>query len=233
MKKLVLFMLFAFISSHIWAHALWIETAATGKKGVAQEVKIFFGEYSEKSITPVAKWFSDINGFSLVAIAPSGNKITLSATPATDHYLATFTPGEEGVYSVVMHHLVKDLYHGSRLDYNSSALIKVGNAAGAAANPNVISVLPLTADHRKDKPVQVKIIVDQQPAASKEVEIMAPNGWTKKLYTDSTGVATFTPLWEGKYMVEATTSAAVPGQHNGKEYQTDWKCATFIINVRK
>ncbi len=45
MKKTIFIMLgLLFSVSSIFAHALWIETAATGKVGQKQTVKVFYGE---------------------------------------------------------------------------------------------------------------------------------------------------------------------------------------------
>ena len=83
MKKtgflIIAFLLFGI--TNVFAHALWIETPSTGKKGVAQEVKIFFGEFSENDITPTDKWFSDLKDFELVLLTPDNREIKL-----TSHY---------------------------------------------------------------------------------------------------------------------------------------------------
>src|SRR6218665_1086187 len=114
--------------SETFAHALWIETASTGKKGSAQEVRIFFGEFADghAAATPTAKWFSDTRSFSLIVTTPDGQEIKLTPTQQPQYFTATFTPDKDGVYTLLMHHLVKEVYHGNRLDYNSSAQVKVG-----------------------------------------------------------------------------------------------------------
>src|SRR4051812_20916048 len=114
--------------SQVFAHAMWIETSPVGRTGVSQEVRIFFGEFGDKDITPTATWFSDISQFSLVLTGPDGKENLLKAVATEKYYLASFTPSSDGIYSLAMHHVVKQVYNGMVLDYNSSATVKVGQA---------------------------------------------------------------------------------------------------------
>jgi hypothetical protein len=222
--------------SETFAHALWIETASTGKKGTAQEIRVFFGEFSEgyAAATPTAKWFSDTRSFSLIVTTPDGQEIKLTPTQQPQYFSATFTPDKDGVYAVRLHHVVKDVYHGNRLDYNSSALVHVGTAAAALLPFSNIGVsADGKAGFKKEQPVSVTAFLDGKPAARAEVEVVAPNGWSKKLFTDSTGSASFKPLWPGKYNLEFTRSDKKAGQHEGKVYETEWRGANSVIDVKQ
>ena len=234
--KLLVLALLSFCSTHLFAHAMWIETNPAGIKGKPQEVKIFFGEYADKDITPSAKWFSDIKDFSLVVIGPDRKEIKLSATAKEKFYSATLTPAEDGVYTLVMHHIVKDTYGSMKLDYNSSATVTVGNQLNgndANANNNVISLFNEAATTAKQNTlVKIKAVYDGKPAAKHEMKVFAPNGWGKELYSNDEGHVSFTPIWPGKYMAEFAYTDKTPGEHNGKKYEEVWKVATYIINVK-
>ena len=78
--KLITFaFLMLFAAPQLFAHALWIETKATGTKGKAQEISIYFGEFSDNDITKADKWFSDLKDFSLVVISPSKKETKLTS----------------------------------------------------------------------------------------------------------------------------------------------------------
>lgn len=222
--------------SQAFGHAYWVETSTTGKKGQAQEVRVFFGEYADKDITPLAKWFSDTKDYSLIVITPDKQEIKLQSVPGSDHYKATFTPTADGVYTVVLKHSVKDVYHGSRLDYHSSAVVRVGNSSAGdsnTVNPNNISVYSAAKSYKANDNISVQALLDKAGKKSKEVEVVAPNGWGKKLYTDSTGTVNFTPIWPGRYMVEVAETQEQSGDHHGKPFQKIWRCATYCIEVAK
>lgn len=217
------------------AHALWIETNPTGKKGQPQEVRVFWGEFGDKDISPLNKWFSDTKDYKLSVITPDKKVIPLTSAPGTDHYKAFFTPESDGVYTVVMVHAVKDVYHGSRLDYHSSAAVVVGNKPGPGAgevNTNHLKVeTAARPQYKVDESINLGVLAALAPAGSAELEVIAPNGWVKKLYTDSTGTASFTPLWPGRYMVEVAQTEKKGGDHHGKPFEAIWRCATYCIEV--
>ncbi len=235
--KIITCILFLFVASpQLFAHALWIETKATGTKGKPQEVSVFFGEFSENDITASAKWFSDLKDFSLVLVSPSKKETKLTATALEKKYLAFFTPDEDGVYTVVMHHTVKDTYGTMKLDYNSSATVVVGNKLlgnDATVNPNKISLFSEnTAVINQNKTLTVKALYETKLAKEQKIKVIAPNGWEKELYTNENGEIAFTPLWTGKYMVEFAYTEKTAGEHNGKKYEEIWKMATYLIDVK-
>lgn len=236
-KALLFTALFLATFLQTFAHAFWIETSPSGKKGKTQEVRIYFGEYADKDITPVADWFSDTRDYTLTLITPDKKEIKLTSAAAKDHFKASFTPDQEGVYTVVLQHTVKDLYNGKRLDYHSSAVVKIGAATTGDRpehNSNPVSIYTAAKDiYKANAPVSLQTFFDKLPAGSKEVEVVAPNGWGKKLYTDSTGTASFTPIWPGRYMVEVANTEKKSGEHHGKSYDANWRCATYCIEVIK
>ena len=71
-SRLLLVSLFLSGAQQASAHEMWIESKAQGSVGAAQEVNVFFGEYSWGKPTPTAKWFSDIADCKLMLTAPDG-----------------------------------------------------------------------------------------------------------------------------------------------------------------
>jgi uncharacterized GH25 family protein len=230
---LVLALLFSLQS---FAHALWIETKAIGTKGKPQAIDVYFGEFSGKDVEKTAKWFSDIKDFSLVLITPSKKEIKLTAVALENKYQAFFTPDEEGVYTVVMHHTVKEVYRTMKLDYNSSATVTVANdlkGNEASANTNIISLFSkgiITA--KKDTKITVNALYEGKIAKEQKMKVIAPNGWEKELWSNENGEISFTPIWSGNYMVEFAYTEKAAGEHNGKKYDEVWKMATYLIAVK-
>lgn len=236
LKKITLFLFMLVASPQLFAHALWIETKATGTKGKAQEISVYFGEFSDNDITKADKWFSDLKDFSLVVISPSKKEIKLTAKALDNKYQAFFTPDEDGVYTIVMHHKVKDVYGTMVLDYNSSATVTVGNAAKgneAAANSNIISLFSKDAIAAKQNTkINVNALYEGKIAKEQKMKVIAPNGWEKELWSNENGEVSFTPIWPGNYMVEFAYTEKASGEHNGKKYDEIWKMATYLITVK-
>ncbi|WP_026729051.1 DUF4198 domain-containing protein [Flavobacterium denitrificans] len=236
LKTIAFLFLMLVASPQIFAHALWIETKATGVKGKAQEISVYFGEFSENDITKADKWFSDLKDFSLVLVSPSKKETKLTSKALDNKYQAFFTPDEDGVYTIVMHHKVKDVYGTMVLDYNSSATVVVGNkTAGntATANKNQIGVFSENADvAKKDSKIAGIATYDGAVAKEAKIKVIAPNGWEKELWTNEKGEFSFTPIWSGNYMVEYAHTEKASGDHNGKKYDEIWKMATYQITVK-
>lgn len=236
LKKLTFLFLMLATAPSLFAHALWIETKATGTKGKAQEISVFFGEFSDNDITKADKWFSDLKDFSLILISPSKKETKLTSKALENRYQAFFTPDEDGVYTVVMHHTVKDVYGTMKLDYNSSATVVVGNkTAGnnAAVNKNVIGLFSENADvAKKGTKINAFALYEDVSAKKQKVKVIAPNGWEKELWTNDKGEISFTPIWPGNYMVEFAYTEKNAGEHNGKKYDEIWKMATYLIAVK-
>ncbi|WP_166919330.1 DUF4198 domain-containing protein [Flavobacterium poyangense] len=236
LKTIAFLFLMLVTAPQLFAHALWIDTKATGTKGKAQEISIYFGEFSENDITKADKWFSDLKDFSLVLVSPSKKETKLTAKALDNRYQAFFTPDEDGVYTIVMHHTVKDVYGTMKLDYNSSATVTVGNKASgniATANKNQISVFSENADTaKKDQKITGLALYDGAVAKEAKIKVIAPNGWEKELWTNDKGEFSFTPIWSGNYMVEYAHTDKAEGDHNGKKYNEIWKMATYQIAVK-
>lgn len=236
LKKLAFLLLMLVSAPSLFAHALWIETKATGTKGKAQEISVYFGEFSDNDITKAEKWFSDLKDFTLVLISPSKKETKLTAKALENKYQAFFTPDEDGVYTIVMHHTVKDVYGTMKLDYNSSATVTVGNAAKgneATVNSNVISLFSKEVLSAKQKSkIAVNALYEGKIAKKQKMKVIAPNGWEKELWSNENGEISFTPIWPGNYMVEFAYTEKAAGEHNGKKYDEVWKMATYLIAVK-
>lgn len=213
------------------AHALWIETSAQGKKGTSQDVKIYFGEFGTDDISQATEWFSDLKDFNLILITPDKQEINLPVKAAGDAYQASFIPKMEGTYHLAVRKVVKDVYYGFKLNYNATAAVQIGEAASGLSAPNPMAIIPVSGDYRVGKVIRLRTDSDTALKGEKTLTVVSPNTWTKRLYPDKDSRAEFTPLWPGKYLVEMVVKEETGGTHNGKAYQTDFHCATFIYEI--
>ena len=222
LKQFFLAVTMVFTATAASAHALWIETNASGKTGQSQEVKIFYGEYAENERDSVAKWYSDIKQLTLWLIAPNGEKTKLDCTPGILHLSATFTPSMEGNYILSISHNTKDFPGTMRYQFNTNASVTVGKPTQHSFNGNGIHV---TATAQNGK-VAIKTYLNGTPAANMHVEVVSPEGWRKTFVADKNGELIFTPTWKGRYMLEITDTEKKPGTLAGKSYESTWRCST-------
>lgn len=221
--------LLTFSASSLFAHALWIETAATGKVGQKQSVKVFYGEYASGERDSVTKWYSDVKDFTLWLVGPDQRKTQLNLTPGVNYVESSFTPEQNGSYTIMVSHEAKELGGTTKYHFLSSAHVSVGKMRPVVAqNTNVLKLhLDDATTLKVNKALKLKAFVQDAAAKGKTVSVFSPSGWSKELIANEDGIVEFTPLWSGRYVVEISDMDRTPGQHHGKEYKATWRGATY------
>lgn len=235
MKSLLLALLLTLGTSQLFAHALWIETAASGKAGQAQEVKVYYGEYASNEREETEKWYSDVKEFTLWLTAPGKEKIKLTTTPGANFYSSKFTPEGDGHYVLTVSHEAKELGGTTKYEFLSTAIVTVGKPGlvDHAAIPASLKLYTTEAKtYKTNTPVQIKATANGKPLAKTAVSVFSPEGWTKEVTTDENGLITFSPIWPGRYVLEVSAKEKTEGTHHGKAYTAAWQGATssFVVN---
>ncbi|MDQ7948263.1 MAG: hypothetical protein REI78_15995 [Pedobacter sp.] len=233
-KRLILLIaLFAFGISVTCAHALWIETAAVGKKGKAQEVKVFFGEYEGKEIDSAQKWFSNLKDFSLVLTSPSGKTRVLKTVADLFCHKTSFIPTEDGVYKLSIVHEVATIYENAKIEYYAFADVAVGNGLLSPAFPTN-AMLTIKAEQpirQMGKDVQHQVAFNHSPFAKKKLTLIAPSNKKTEIETGNDGRFVISPQQLGPYFLEAFEEEKTAGQLNGKPYEKIWHVATYVVGL--
>ena len=237
MKNTILFLFIGlFGAMSVQAHYLWIETNNNGKTGQKQEVRVHFGEYTYGVIEKVeGEAFPAVSKFKLWIIGPNGSKTELATQAMEDHYLAHFTPSQNGVYTVALNNNDIDVIDYTQYDfgifkthYHSTAKVRVGNTDSdtLTTNPDGIVVKQLAHDGKETK---LQVLYKAEPLPDNELKVYVADLWSKALHTDDNGQVSFELPWDTKYIVETTIKEEVPGTYHGEDYQFIWHCATYCI----
>ena len=83
----------------------------------------------------------------------------------------------------------------------------------------------------KEGAVSVRVLFRGDPLKKSRLIVTAPNGWQKEVRTDADGEGSFTPLWEGLYVVSLEHVETVPGEHEGQPYDAVRHVATLSLRV--
>ncbi|MEM8901037.1 MAG: DUF4198 domain-containing protein [Bacteroidota bacterium] len=234
MKKLIgLAACILLMVGNIQAHALWVATNETGVVGEAQEIKVYFGEFTYGVIEEVGgEAFEMMKNFTLSVISPAGEKTSLKVEAKDTYYLATYTPSEEGTYTVVLDNDKIKVIDYSEYDfgifkthYHSVAKIQVGDR-GAETHTDNKAGITLKNLPSSDEKVQLQVLFKGEAMAETEVKVFLADQWSKTLKTDEDGKVAFGLPWDTDYLVEVTTEERVPGTYNGEEYEFVWHCVT-------
>lgn len=236
LSKLILAALFTLLVNTTFAHSLWIETNATGRIGQPQVAKLYFGEYAQAERDSLSKWRSDLSEFTLWLVKPDGSKEKLEVSKQGYFVQAAFTPQANGVYTLLVSHLIKDLSGTTQMEFLASANVSVGKTAviDPTVNNNTLKVFPESGTSLKvNQPVKLKVSVKGNTKAGNTVLVFSPSGWSQELATAADGTVSFKPEWPGKYVVEAEEYAEIAGELNGHAYKALWQGATYSFDVLK
>jgi len=236
-NKLILFLTLILLNTgSAFAHALWIETAATGKVGEKQQIAVYYGEYAENEKDSVSHWFSDVKEVKLWLVGPDNKKIQLTTTSEAIRLTADFTPFINGTYTILADHPVKEVPRTTLYQFVSSAMVTVGNVItpnNAAQNTNSLSLSTSGTDYKVNKPATVSALFKNKASTDITFSVVSPTGWSKSFKADASGNLAFTPIWPGVYYVEAFYTEKITGEQNGKAYESVWRGATYLITVGK
>lgn len=232
-RIILLLALFTTGISTAFAHALWIETSSTGKKGAPQTVKVFFGEYEEKPDS-TAKWFSNMSKFSLVLTAPNGETKILDSKADVSFYAATFTPDQDGVYRLSVVHEVAEIYDNAKIEYYAFADVAVGKATTLNSNyPKAaqLSFRPRQTWAKANGDASYDIKLNNKSFVAQKITIVNPDRKKQEQETDSNGQITIKPVQKGSYFLEAFYEDKTAGSLGDKKFEKTWHVATYFTKV--
>ena len=216
------------------AHALYIDTDATGKTGKRQEVKIYYSEFEDRSIEKVADWYSDVASFELWLIQPDGSRQQLSTAAKNDHFVSAFTPDKKGKYRLEISHTAEDPGDGTAYQFNAFAEVLVGNASGEPVLSRNVPDL-LLVEHNQPYGSKTKVyrtFLKGKPAANISTTVFLPSGDKKTITSNADGELALTLEEKGTYFLEATSfHKEESGKTKKAPYASVWRCATQKIEV--
>lgn len=228
--KFILFFMAIFAVKSVYSHALWIESAPTGKKNQPHQINVYYGEYAEQELEAVEKWYSDLREFKLFLIGPDNKRIELDKTKATDHYRAEFTPKEDGTYAIVVVHPAKKPYETTAFEFSSIAYVTVGETTQPAVDMP-LEVRTETKNHAIGEEIWITVFNNNLLLPDAVVAIIEPDGGTKTLKTDASGMCKFQPLVKGKYLLEVSKSDEHERDWQGTPIKKIWRGSTTVIYV--
>jgi uncharacterized GH25 family protein len=230
--QLTLLLIALTIGQSAFAHALWVETNPSATIDQTHQVRIFYGEYANQEIEPIENWYSDVKDFTLWLTTPSQQKVKLEKQATADFFQSSFTPTEEGIYTLTVVHAAKDLGGTTKFEFSSTAFVTAGNANISAVRADI----PLYAQiqpkvHQKGQQISTTVYKQGKPLADAEVIVMSEEGWAKTFKTDAQGQVSFPVLWAGNYVIEVSDYVAEQGLWHEKAYKNVWRGATTFIQV--
>jgi hypothetical protein len=230
--SLALALMLTLSASSVFAHAIWIESSPAGARGKQQIVRVYYGEYEHAQIEKTTDWYSDLNKLEVYLVQPDQSRTKLSLTDKGKWLEASFIPATEGTYTIYTSHVAKDLWEEKRFQFSSSVMVQVGKNQNQPLNISAYRLSAAARQYTRGNKVSITLSKQGSALADKEVTIMAPQGWVKKLKSDAQGSISFDAGFTGIYIIEYGQNEEEAGNWNGNPYKETWQTVTTSVVVK-
>ncbi len=230
MNKLINFMAgvllaLLFMPVELAAHALWIHTSSSGRIGLPHEFTIQYADYEEGAIEKVDDWYSDVSGFELYLVSPSGKRTKLPYHKGEDYAKGSFVPEERGTYRLEINHSSKTDPGKTIYQFNAVAYVQVGKKTilpDLQEGPDLMFVPGKTTG-------EYQVLFQGSPLSENEVVLLNPEGKTETIQTDELGRFKLTKPDKGKYFLESSTYVKFE-KEDASGYEGIWRCITQVLD---
>lgn len=234
------------------AHFIWTETPGIATIGKEHLVNLFFGEVNFNQIEVSGGRLDEMDGLKSIYLNPKNEVKELQLTKGKDRFTAKFTPGEAGVYQVLTANevakvmdlrksslgIVKPVYYSREIIFCSDKT-NADNLKTATIKPYFD--LDLVPDFSNSKlntfsvnqPVNFYSYFKKLPIKGGKIFAYAPNGWSREIDANEKGLCSFTPLWDGQYVIDWVYTENSPGTYKDKFFESFRHRAVLTINVTK
>lgn len=234
------------------AHFIWIETPQTTTIGNNHILNIFFGEvnFDTKETSPGR--LDEMNDLKTTCLNPKNEASQLPLTKQKDRFTTNFTPKETGIYQILTTNTDANVMNLTKANlgivkpmYYSRQLILCLDKS----NPNMPKTPPIKPYFDLDlipelsntsqnsfpvnKPINFYAYFKKIPTKGGKIFAHAPNGWSKEIDADQQGFCSFTPLWEGQYVIDWTYTENSSGTYKDKPFETIRHRTVLTIYVTK
>lgn len=251
-KAAVLLSLLATVYVVCSAHFIWTETPGIATIGKEHLVNLFFGEVNFNQIEVSGGRLDEMDGLKSLYLNPKNEVKELQLTKGKDRFTAKFTPEEAGVYQVLTTNtvakvmdlrksnlgIVKPMYYSRQIVFCPDKT-NADNLKTATIKPYFdLDLIPDFSNSKRNtfsvnQPINFHSYFKKMPIKGGKIFAYAPNGWSKEIDADDKGLCSFTPLWEGQYVIDWVYSENSSGTYNDKSYESFRHRAVLTINVVK
>ncbi|GJL56031.1 MAG: hypothetical protein NPIRA02_31630 [Nitrospirales bacterium] len=235
------------------AHFVWIESPSALSTNQFTIVKAYFGEYNEQLKEQTGGRLDERAGLTSWLIEPNGTKRALDMTKESNHFQIPITLRNPGIYNLLAINqdepvrdgtpypsigmLYKPMFY-ARTQFSIVDTQAVSAQTGTTTETLPLDIIPRQTSSSKtsahptvNEELAVQVIFQGRPLSKATPVAHAPNGWSKELQTNDSGVTQFTPLWPGTYVIDYINLETTPGHFNDQPYEAIRHRATLTIQV--
>lgn len=234
------------------AHFIWTETPGIAAIGKEHLVNLFFGEVNFNQIEVSGGRLDEMEGLKSIYINPKNEEKELQLTKQKDRFTAKFIPNESGVYQILTTNavakvmdlrkstlgIVKPMYYSRQIVFCPDKT-NTDNFKTVTIKPYFdLDLVPDFSNSKMNafsvnQPVNFYSYFKKNPVKGGKIFAYAPNGWSREIDANDKGLCSFTPLWEGQYVIDWVYTEDSPGTYKEKYFEYIRHRAVLTINVVK
>ena len=224
-------------SAPVMASAYWIDVKGSGKINEPVKIELCYGSMDEFGFRhrDTGKELLLAGDFQIRIVDAKGNEQLLDLTMQKDHWLAVFTPKNEGQYRIIgindQHPVIdRSASKGENvlpIDY-ISAVYAVGTLVETNSNPlQILDIIAII----KDKKVLVKAFFEDKPSKTgTKIRVFNPENWEKEIILDKNGEAVFYTTMKGLYIIRQDWVEPVSGEYKQVKYNSKrHRCNYYLL----
>lgn len=224
MKQFYIFLLFIALPFFSKASAYWMEIKGSGKTGETVSVQLIYGNIDDFGVRhrQTGQELTLAGEFKFMLVDPNGTRLPLKLIPKADCWEASFTPKDEGTYTILglndTHPVVDRSKAGGENILPIDYLCSRYNVGLESKNLKPESALDILVS-KTDKGVSVRAFKGLFPAKKgTKLRVFNPQNWEKELTLNENGAAGFTPTLNGMYIVRIDDVDPKAGTYKGVSY---------------
>ena len=248
-----LFLALVFSATHTSAHFVWIESPSALPPNQPTIIKAYFGEYQESLKEQTGGRLDERAGLISWLLEPNGNKRALDISQESNHFQIPVTLSKPGAYSLLAIDQEEPVRDGTpypsigmwykpmfyaRTQFSIAAPPAASEHHTQTAETLPLDIVPSQPASSKtsnsltvNETMELQVIFKGQPLAKAKPVAHAPNGWSKELETNDSGVTQFTPPWPGTYVLDYLNLEKISGTFQHTSYEAIRHRATLTIHV--
>lgn len=226
------------------AHYLWIETAAPAEGQKPNKIRIYYGEFEESLREIAGGRLDEVGKIQAWVTGPEETQLEVACEKRGDYFEGVI-PEKIGSGTALVQlqelnrpvqdwrkyniGIVKPSFYASALALGEGDARSADRALPLPAIRTTLGVYPL----RLGSDIVLKVFFRGEPLPQAKVNVHAPNGWSKELKADASGVVQAAVPWAGQYVFEVIQLEQTPGEFQGAPYEAVRHRATFTWTVAK
>lgn len=226
------------ISNLAEAHYLWIETSQPKGNNNSPKIEVYYGEFDESLREVAGGRLDEVGDIQAQVISPDKSQSEIKLEKKDNHFGGLLSKNLPSGYSIIQvqelgrtvkdwtkHNIgvVKPNFYASAIYPEKGDVVSSDLTLQCPSSKTILGIYPVSLRNE----IAVQVFFKDKALSNTKANIHAPNGWSRELKADESGVVRFSAPWAGQYVFDVVYTEKVSGKFQGTPYEAIRHRATF------